>query len=143
MFPTYETHREGFTISTDPDCQDLDAICDMLARAYWARDRSRETIARSLRHSLTFSLYLDSMQIGITRVVSDYATFAWVCDVFIHEDYRGRGLGKWLLETVHSHPELVGVSRWILATLDAHGLYAQFGWVPLAPPERWMMKDNG
>jgi len=143
MFPSYETHREEFTISTDPGRLDLDAICDMLSRAYWARERAREMIARSLRYSLTFGLYDGYEQIGITRVVSDYTTFAWLCDVFIQEDYRGQGLGKWLLETVHGHPELQGLGRWMLATRDAHDLYKQFGWVPLAPPERWMMKVHG
>jgi len=143
MFPPFELHHNEFTISTDPGRLDLDAICDMLSRAYWAKERPREMIARSLQYSLNFGLYDDSRHIGIIRVVSDYTTFAWLCDVFIHEDYRGQGLGKWLLETVHSHPELQGVSRWILATRDAHDFYKQFGWVSLAPPERWMMWING
>ena len=138
-----ETHRDNFTISTDPARLDVDAITDMLTRAYWAQGRTREMIARSLQHSLTFGLYDSSCLIGLARVVSDYTTFAWLCDVFIHEDYRGHGLGKWLMETVHSHPELQGLRRWLLATKDAHGLYSQFGWVPLEPPERWMMKING
>ncbi len=138
-----ETHRDNFTISTDPARLDVDAITDMLSRAYWAQGRTREMIARYLQHSLIFGLYDGSRQIGLARVVSDYTTFAWLCDVFIHEDYRGNGLGKWLMETVHSHPDLQGLRRWMLATKDAHGLYSQFGWVPLEPPERWMMKFNG
>jgi GNAT superfamily N-acetyltransferase len=138
-----ETHRDNFTISTDPSRLDVDAITDMLSRAYWAEGRTSEMISRYLQHSLTFGLYDGSCQIGLARVISDYTTFAWLCDVFIHEDYRGQGLGKWLIETVHSHPELQGLRRWMLATRDAHGLYRQFGWVPLEPPERWMMKFNG
>jgi GNAT superfamily N-acetyltransferase len=138
-----KTHRDNFTISTDPARLDVDAITDMLSRAYWAQGRTREMITRYLEHSLTFGLYDGSRQIGLARVVSDYTTFAWLCDVFIHEDYRGHGLGKWLIETVHNHPDLQGLRRWLLATKDAHGLYSQFGWVPLAPPERWMMKING
>ena len=138
-----ETHREQFTISTDPSRLDVDAITDLLSRAYWAQGRKSETIARYLQHSLTFGLYDGSRQIGLARVVSDYTTFAWLCDVFIHEDYRSQGLGKWLIETVHSHPDLQGLRRWMLATKDAHGLYSQFGWVPLEPPERWMMKFDG
>jgi GNAT superfamily N-acetyltransferase len=138
-----ETHRDQFTISTDPARLDVDAINDMLARAYWAQGRTREMIARYLQHSLAFGLYDGSRQIGLARVISDYTTFAWLCDVFIHEDYRGRGLGKWLMETVHSHPDLQGLKRWMLATNDAHGLYSQFGWVPLEPPGRWMMKIDG
>ena len=143
MPQSLETHREQFTISTDPSRLDVNAITDMLSRAYWAEGRSSEMISRYLQHSLTFGLYDGSRQIGLARVVSDYTTFAWLCDVFIHEDYRGQGLGKWLIETVHSHPDLQGLRRWMLATRDAHDLYRQYGWVPLDPPERWMMKSNG
>lgn len=143
MPQSLETHRDKFTISTDPSRLDVDAIADMLARAYWAQGRTSEMICRYLQHSLTFGLYDGSRQIGLARIISDYTTFAWLCDVFIHEDYRGQGLGKWLMETVHSHPDLQGLKRWMLATRDAHGLYKQFGWIPLEPPERWMMKVNG
>ena len=138
-----ETHRAPFTISTDPARLDVDAIADMLTRAYWAKGRTRDVIARYIQHSLTFGVYDGTRQIGLARVVSDYTTFAWLCDVFIHEDYRGRGLGKWLMETVHSHPDLQGLRRWMLATRDAHGLYKQFGWTPLANVERWMEKFDG
>lgn len=138
-----ETHRDQFTISTDPARLDIDAIADMLTRAYWAQGRTRDVIARYLQHSLTFGIYDGKRQIGLARVVSDYTTFAWLCDVFIHEDYRGHGLGKWLMETVHGHPDLQGLRRWILATRDAHGLYEQFGWTLLDHPERWMHKFNG
>ncbi len=143
MLQIIETHRNQFTISTDPARLDLEAITDMLSRAYWAEGRTRETIERYLQYSLTFGLYDGSRQIGLARVVSDYTTFAWLCDVFIHEDYRGRGLGKWLMQTIHSHPDLQGLRRWLLATRDAHGLYAQYGWRPLANPERWMENFSG
>jgi len=143
MFQILEAHRNNFTISTDPSRLDVDAITDMLARAYWAQGRTHEMIARYLQFSLTFGLYDGSRQIGLARVISDYTTFAWLCDVFIHEDYRGQGLGKWLMETVHGHPELQGVRRWMLATKDAHDLYKQFGWIPLEPTEFWMMKLDG
>ncbi|MBN2117879.1 MAG: GNAT family N-acetyltransferase [Anaerolineales bacterium] len=138
-----ETHRDQFTISTDPARLDIDAIADMLSRAYWAKGRTREVIAHYLQYSLTFGIYDGSRQIGLARIVSDYTTFAWLCDVFIHEDYRGQGLGKWLMQTIHSHPDLQGLRRWLLATRDAHGLYAQYGWRPLANPERWMENFNG
>jgi len=138
-----EIHRGNFIISTDPARLDMDAIANMLSRAYWATGRTREVIARYLQYSLTFGLYDGPRQIGLARVVSDYTTFAWLCDVFIHEDYRGHGLGKWLMETVHSHPDLQGLRRWMLATRDAHGLYQQFGWTPLNNPERWMEIFNG
>ena len=143
MTKIVEAHKDNYTISTDPSRIDIDAIADMLTRAYWAQGRTREMIARYVQHSLVFGLYHESKQIGLARVVSDYTTFAWLCDVFIHEDYRGHGLGKWLMETVHAHPDLQGLRRWMLATRDAHGLYGQFGWTLLDHPERWMHKFNG
>ncbi|HEY5731815.1 MAG TPA: GNAT family N-acetyltransferase [Anaerolineales bacterium] len=135
-----EVKKDNFTISTDPSLLDIDSITEMLTRAYWAQGRTRDMIARSAQHSLVFGLYHDGKQIGLARVISDYTTFAWLCDVFIHEDYRGHGLGKWLMETVHAHPDLQGLRRWMLATRDAHGLYGQFGWTLLDKPERWMLK---
>ena len=135
-----EVHRNQFTISTDPVRLDREAIVDFLTRAYWAKGRPRERTERALANSLVFGLYDGDFvkQIGLARVVSDYAVFAYLCDVFIHEDYRAYGLGKWLMETVHAHPDLQGLRRWTLATRDAHGLYRQFGWDALANPESWM-----
>ena len=138
-----ETHRDQFTISTDPARLDINAIADMLSRAYWAKGRPRERTERALANSLVFGVFEGERQIGLARVVSDYAIFAYLCDVFIHEDYRGRGLSKWLMETIHGHPDLQGLRRWALITSDAHGLYQQFGWSLLANPERWMEKFNG
>jgi GNAT superfamily N-acetyltransferase len=133
-----ESQHGQFTISTDPNRLDMDAICDFLTRAYWATGRPRERTERALANSLVFGLYDGEKQIGLARVVSDYAIFAYLCDVFIHEDYRAHGLGKWLIETVMSHPDLQGLRRWTLATRDAHGLYRQFGWNDLQSPENWM-----
>ena len=133
-----ETKKDNFTISTDPARLDLDAICDFLTRAYWALGRPRERTERAISNSLVFGLYDGDKQIGLARVVSDYAIFAYLCDVFIHEDYRAHGLGKWLIETVLSHPDLQGLRRWALATRDAHELYRQFGWDNLGNPENWM-----
>lgn len=138
-----ETNKDNYIISTDPAKLDIEAIADMLRRAYWAQGRTREMIARYVQHSLVFGIYHEGRQVGLARVVSDYTTFAWLCDVFIHEDHRGRGLGKWLMETIHAHPDLQGLRRWMLATRDAHGLYEQFGWTLLDHPERWMHKFNG
>lgn len=138
-----EVHKEDYTISTDPAKLDIDAITDMLTRAYWAKGRTREMIARYLQHSLVFGVYHEDKQVGLARIVSDYTTFAWLCDVFIHEDHRGHGLGKWLMETVHAHPDLQGLRRWALITRDAHNLYRQFGWTSLDSPENWMHKFNG
>jgi len=139
----YETQRNNFSISTDPSRLDVDAIADLLSRSYWANTRTREQIERTLPHSLVFGLYDGPRQIGLSRVVSDYAIFAYLCDVVIHEDYRGQGLGKWLLSAIHNHPDLVHVRRWMLVTNDAHDLYRQFGYSVLEQPERWMMKFNG
>ena len=135
--------REGFTISTDPNRLDMDAICAFLARAYWAQNRSRPVTEQAIRHSLCFGLYEGERQIGFTRVVTDYATFAWLCDVFVEEAHRGRGLGKWLVETALSHPDLQGLKRWLLATRDAHELYRQFGFGEFGAPQRWMERLNG
>jgi len=138
-----ETRQNNLTISTDPVHLDLNAIYEMLTRTYWAKDRSKEMIERSVQNSLVFGVYDGTRQIGLARVISDYATFAWLCDVFIHEDYRGKGIGKWLMETISAHPDFVGLKRIILATNDAHGLYAQYGFKPLASPEKWMERING
>ena len=133
-----EVYKDHFTISTDPARLDLDAICDFLTRAYWAKGRPRERTERAIANSLVFGVYDGEKQIGMARIVSDYAIFAYLCDVFIHEDYRAHGIGKWLMETVMGHPDLQGLRRWTLATSDAHGLYRQFGWNPISNPDNWM-----
>src|SRR5258706_14673706 len=133
-----ETQKDDYTISTDPARLDMDVICDFLTRAYWAAGRPRERTERAFANSLVFGLYDGNKQIGLARVVSDYAIFAYFCDVFIHEEYRAHGLGKWLIETVMSHPDLQGLRRWILATRDGHELYRHFGWNGLLNPETWM-----
>jgi GNAT superfamily N-acetyltransferase len=138
MHPYIETNLDRFTISTDPARLDLDAVLDMLSRAYWASGRPRERTERALKNSLVFGVYDGTRQIGLARVVSDYAIFAYLCDVCIHEDYRARGIGKWLIETVMAHPDLQGLRRWTLATRDAHGLYRKYGWDALKNPEGWM-----
>ena len=133
-----EIHRDHFTISTHPARLDHDAVASMLTRAYWAKGRPRERVDRALANSLVFGLYDGEKQIGLARVISDYAVFAYLCDVFIHEAYRAQGLGKWLMQTIHSHPDLQGLRRWTLVTRDAHTLYNQFGWKPLDNPNNWM-----
>ena len=133
-----EIHRDQFTISTDPARLDLDAICDFLTRAYWANTRPREHTERAIQNSLVFGVYDGDTQIGMARVVSDYSIFAYLCDVFIDEDFRAHGLGKWLIQTIMEHPGLKEVRRWVLVTNDAHGLYKQYGFTPLKDPEHWM-----
>jgi GNAT superfamily N-acetyltransferase len=134
----HEVRRGRFAISTDPSRLDLDTICGFLRRSYWAQDRSRETMQRAMEHSLCFGVYEDERLVGFARVLTDYATFAWLADVFIDEQYRGRGLGTWLVETVLNDPELLPVPRWLLATRNAHELYRKFGFTALAAPERRM-----
>jgi GNAT superfamily N-acetyltransferase len=97
---------------------------------------------RALDNSLNFGLYKHNLQIGFARVVTDYATFAWIADVFVLPDYRGCGLSKWLMEVILSHPELQAFRRWVLTTKDAHSLYARFGFIPLHRPERWMERPD-
>ena len=133
-----ETHNEQFTISTDPERLDMDTICDFLKRAYWANTRPRERTERALQNSLVFGLYEGDQQIGLARVISDYSIFAYLCDVFIHEDYRAHGLGKWLIQTVMEHPDLKDVRRWLLVTHDAHEFYKPFGFTFIEDPEHWM-----
>ena len=137
-----EWRRGGYVISTDPSTLDLGAVHGFLQRSYWAADRPLETVQRSVERSLNFSLYRagDRRQVGFARVVTDFATFAWLCDVFIDEAHRGHGLGVWLMETVVGHPELQCLRLWMLGTRDAHGLYEKIGFTPLSVPERWMQK---
>lgn len=135
----FEVQRDNITISTDPTRLDMDAICDFLTRAYWAQGRPRAVTERAYAHSLVFGVYDGARQIGVARVASDLAVFAYLMDVFIHEDYRGQGIGKWLLDVIlHQYPDLQNVRRWMLATQDAHELYARFGFKLLEEPERWM-----
>ncbi len=138
MSDWFETQWKDFTISTNPARLDIDAIADMLSRAYWASGRSRGQLERALRNSLVFGLYTGSQQVGLARVVTDYAVFAYLCDVIIHEEFRRRGLGKWQVGTVMAYPELQGLRRWLLATMDAHDLYRQYGWTRLSNPDRIM-----
>jgi GNAT superfamily N-acetyltransferase len=138
-----ESHRDTFLISTDPSRLDVSAFRDMLSNAYWAKDRTPEVIQRSMQNSLVFGVYDNDRPIGLARVVTDFATFAWLCDVYILDGYRGRGIGKWLMETILAHPDLQGLRRFLLATRDAHGLYSRYGFTPLRNPDRWMEKFNG
>ncbi len=142
----YEWTRGEHVISTDQRRIDLDVVHDFLAnRSYWAQRRSLETIRRSIENSVVFGVYAQdpagtTRQIGLARVVTDYATFAWLCDVFILETARGNGLGKWLIECVVSHPELQNLRLWILGTRDAHGLYEKYGFKVVEEPGRWMTR---
>lgn len=138
-----EQRRGNFLISTEQSRLDLKVIHDFLTNSsYWAKGRSFETVKRSVENSLSFGLYENERQIGFARVVTDYATFAWMADVFVLEEFRGQGLGTWLVEVILSHPELQGFRRWTLATKDAHEIYRKFGFSELKRPERWMERHD-
>jgi len=130
--------KDGFLISTDKSRLQIDEIFDYLSRSYWAKGRARNVIERAIQNSFCFGLFHEGRQIGLARVITDYATFAYLCDVYVLEEFQRKGLGKWLMSVVMSHPELQGLRRWSLVTRDAHGLYRQFGFNELKSPERWM-----
>ena len=136
--PDFQRERDTFQVSTDPARFDLDAIHAYLTASYWAEGVPRELIARSLDGSLAFGLYDAERQIGLARVITDRATFAYLCDVYVLEAYRGRQLGVWLMECVMAHPDMQGLRRVILATRDAHAFYARFGFTPTAKPQALM-----
>lgn len=133
-----EWTRDGFKITCDPSCIDTDVVSRFLATSYWSKNVPVETVEKSIKGSLCFSLLHGDSQIGFARVITDYATIAYLNDVFVLPEYRGHGLGKWLSECVVNHPDLQGLRRWILATRDAHGLYEQFGFRRLKAPEVFM-----
>jgi GNAT superfamily N-acetyltransferase len=133
-----EQNRLGYRISTDADAMDLDAIHAYLSSSYWSQGIPRDVVAKAIAGSLCFAILEDDRQVGFARVVTDRATFAYLCDVYVLEEHRGRGLAAWLMETVIAHPHLQGLRRFVLATRDAHRLYERFGFVPLARPEIFM-----
>jgi GNAT superfamily N-acetyltransferase len=131
--------RDEYSISTDRSRLDIDLIHNFLSsNSYWASGRAREVVERSIENSLPFGIYKGNEQVGFARIVTDYATFAWVADVFVLPEHRGRGLSKWLMEIIIAHPQLQGFRRWVLSTKDAHELYERFGFMKLHRPERWM-----
>jgi GNAT superfamily N-acetyltransferase len=125
-------------VSTDPAKLNVGAVHAYLARSYWAEGISREIVERSLRHSLCFGLFDANGQIGLARVISDYATFAYLADVYVLENYRGRGLAKWLMRCVLAHPQLQDLRRFVLITRDAHELYRPFGFTAPGKPQNYM-----
>ncbi len=130
---------DALQISTDQSLLDVPGIHNFLSRhSTWAKGIPLDVVARSIEHSLCFGGYLGHAQVAFARVISDFATFANLVDVFVLPQYRGRGYSKQLMRSVHVHPQLQGLRRFTLATADAHGLYAQFGFKPLSAPERYM-----
>lgn len=130
-------------VDTDPARLDLDLVCGFVAASYWGRGRSRAAIETSLRHSLCFGLYRSGVQLGFARVVTDRVTFAYLADVFVVEEARGRGLGTALVGRIVDAPELAGIRHWMLFTRDAHALYARFGFAHLDDPEGRLLYRRG
>jgi GNAT superfamily N-acetyltransferase len=134
-----ETIKDDFIISTDKAKLDVELIHHYLCHeSYWAKNIPMPVVEKSIEGSFCFGIYHGSRQVGFARVITDHASFAYLADVFVIESYRGRGLSKWLMGTIMNHPDLQGLRRWLLATRDAHGLYAQFGFTPLDKPDRIM-----
>ena len=139
----YQTEKNKFIISTDKKKLDIQLIQNYLSNeSYWAKNIPLTIVEKSIEGSFCFGMYAQEnekiSQIGFARVITDHATFAYLADVFIISAYRGNGLAKWLMKEIMDHPELQGLRRWLLGTKDAHGLYAQYGFLPLDKPERIM-----
>ena len=136
--------ENNFLVSTDHDKLDIDMIYAYLSnQAYWSKGRSRSVVEKSIANSLCFGIYHpNGQQVGFARVVTDYAVFAWLMDVFILEEHRGCGLGKLLVAYILEHPDLQNLKRWGLLTADAHNLYQQYGFSPIASPEWYMELVN-
>ena len=137
----HERHLSGYLISDDPARLNPRAIHAYLTRSYWAQGIPLETVTRSLAHSLCLGIYTsEGEQVGLVRIISDYTTFAYFCDVYVLEAHRGRGLSKAAMDLAISHPRLQGLRRLQLVTQDAHGLYARYGFKVVEQPERHMEK---
>ncbi len=134
--------QNEYTISTDRALLDVDAVHAFLTSSYWSEGISRERLVEAIESSLPFGVYRGDEQVGFARAITDYVTFAYLADVYIEEDHRGHGLSKLLIHTMVEHPRLRGLRRWMLGTRDAHGLYAQYGFIPLADGPRWMERPN-
>lgn len=142
MYQIIEYKKDDFHITSDFSKLDINAVCSLLQQSYWANSRERNVIIKSLENSLCFSLFHKDKQIGLVRVITDCATFAYLCDVIISEEYRHQGLGVWFLECVFNYPDLQNLRRWFLATKDAHEFYKKFGFNSLENPEKFMEKFN-
>ncbi|MDB5224033.1 MAG: N-acetyltransferase [Chitinophagaceae bacterium] len=139
----YTVTKNEYTISTDKSKIDIDYVHAFLSHSYWSPGVPMETVKKAMEGSLCFAVYNNKVQIGYARMITDKATFAYLADVFIDENYRGKGLGKWLVKAILAHPELQGLRRILLATKDAHKLYEQLGFTAINNPERYMVYNPG
>jgi GNAT superfamily N-acetyltransferase len=139
----YEEEKDGFLISTDRSKLDLTVIHNYLCNeSYWARHITFDIVQRSIENSFCFGIYKENQLIGFARLITDYTSFAYLADVFVLTEYRGKGLSKWLMAFMLANPEMQGLRRWLLTTKDAHGLYEQFGFIVHDKPERVMYTNN-
>jgi GNAT superfamily N-acetyltransferase len=142
MAAIYETCQDDYLVSTDPKKLDVEAIHAFLTTAYWSPGIPLPVVQKALANSLCFGLYHQGKQVGLSRVVTDYATYAYLCDVYVLESHRGKGLGHWMVECIMTHSELQNLRRFTLATRDAHGVYAAFGFTGLKAPDRMMERHD-
>ena len=134
---------DGLTISDDPASVDVDRVCAWLATSYWASERDRPTVERSIAHSQPYGVYTaGGTQVALARVTTDFASFAWIADVIVDEAWRGKGIGTWLMQVVVDHLTGLGVQRLVLTTRDAHEVYQRIGFEPLRVPATWMEIDR-
>lgn len=131
-----EVNKDGFFLTDDKSKLCVDTIHGFLSRSHWAANRTRETVVKSIDHSLCYGIYQDQRQVAFARLVTDNCTYAYLCDVFVDEAYRGRGLSKWMMQCIMGNPDLTQLRRFTLATKDAHGLYEKFGFKPLSSEEQ-------
>jgi GNAT superfamily N-acetyltransferase len=137
-----ERRRDGYVLTCEPDRVDVDRVHAWLSGSYWAKGRERELVERSIAGSRPYSVFAEEQQAAFARVVTDDATFAWICDVFVDEQHRGRGLGTWLVESIVEDLSAAGVQRFVLATRDAHEVYRRCGFAPLDRPGFWLEIDQ-
>lgn len=138
----YQIQQGEYTISTDRRKLNIDVIHGYLKNAYWCKNKPKALVRKSIKGSICFGVYHHKKQVGFARVITDSTTFGYLADVFIVPDFQGKGLGKLLIKTIMECPDFQGFRSWSLATKDAHGLYAKFGFKPLAEPEKRMLKTN-
>ena len=142
MEQRFVTSLGELLVSDDRQKLDIPFIHQVLSKSYWAENIPLATVEQAINHSISFGVYLNEKQVGFARVISDRATFAYLADVFITEEFRGNGFSKKLMETIHAHPDLQGIRRWMLITRDAQPLYRQFAWTDITYPERFMQKHD-
>ena len=142
MEKKFDTPLGEILVSDDQEKLDIPFVHGFLSKSYWAEHIPLATVEQAINHSISFGVYLNGAQVGFARVISDRATFAYLADVLIVEAFRGNGFSKRLMETVHAHPDLQGIRRWMLVTKDAHPLYRHFEWTDITYPERFMQKHD-